>query len=101
MTAPHPYYPYMPYAPVPVPRQPTSGLAIAALITAIAGLLFGWLFFGIPCIPALVLAHLAVSDTTPASGRRGRALAVAALAIAYPGIIIASVIVAMTLAPFL
>ncbi|WP_307807024.1 DUF4190 domain-containing protein [Naasia sp. SYSU D00057] len=59
------------------PRQPADGLAIAALVVAIAGL----------SLLAVVLGHLALGRIR-ARGTGGRRLAVAALALGYAGLVL-------------
>ena len=100
MSAPVTYHPHMYYAPPPQ-RPPYSGMAVAALVVGIVSLMIGWLFFGLPCIAAIVLGHLALGETKPGAGRRGNGMAVAALAVAYPALLISVAALLITLAPIL
>lgn len=55
-------------------RQRTSGLAVAALVTAVAGLILG----GLPALPAPILGALALREINASNGTvtgRGMALA--------------------------
>lgn len=77
-----PQQPYQqPYQqPAPPLAKPTSGLALAALITGAAGVVL--CFTVLPSIAAVVLGHLAVKDTR--SGERaGRGMAIAGLVLGY------------------
>jgi hypothetical protein len=70
-------YPY--YAQPPLVR-PTSGLAVAALICGLVGLVP--CFFAMPSIAAVILGHLALKET--ANGvRPGHGQAVAGLILGY------------------
>lgn len=70
-------YPY--YAQAPLVR-PTSGLAVAALICGLVGLVP--CFFAMPSIAAIILGHLALRET--ANGvRPGHGQAVAGLILGY------------------
>ena len=80
--------PYQPggYPPAP-PRfagqpQLTSGMATASLVLGILGVLGGWCLFGLPCILAVVLGHLALRETRDGT-RTGHGMAVAGLVLGY------------------
>jgi hypothetical protein len=80
------------YQPVYVQTTPTSGYATASMVFGIIGLLGGWCAFGIPCLIAVVLGHMALSETK--NGRKGgHGMAVAGLILGYlvviPAIILA------------
>ncbi|MGU3653417.1 DUF4190 domain-containing protein [Mycolicibacterium sp. A43C] len=76
--APYPPYPpypgYPPYAGYPPLRPPgTSGIAIAALVSALAGLVF----CGLPSVAGLILGVIAMRQTRR-TGQDGYGLALAA-----------------------
>ena len=80
----NPYSP-APYLPVAAPqvRPPlTSGLATASLVLGILGLLGGWCLFGLPCVLAVILGHLALRETRDGT-RSGHGMAVAGLILGY------------------
>lgn len=81
---PHPYQqqPWPHVVPVVVAPPPTSGLAVASLISGIVGVLGGWCVFGLPCIVAVVLGHLA-TPATKRGERGGHGMAVAGLILGY------------------
>lgn len=79
------------------PAAPTSGLAVASLISGLIGLAGGCCAFGIPCILAVIFGHMATRETR--SGQRGgHGMAVAGLILGYifviPGILFAIQLVA-------
>jgi hypothetical protein len=82
-----PTYPYA--AP---PARPTSGLAVAAMVTGIAG--FVLCFFVLPSIAAVVLGHMALKDTADGS-KAGRGQAITGLALGY--VVVAGVCLYLTL----
>lgn len=60
----------------------TSGMATASLVLGILGVLGGWCLFGLPCVLAVILGHLALRETR--DGRRsGHGMAVAGLVLGY------------------
>ncbi|MDZ5443406.1 DUF4190 domain-containing protein [Micromonospora sp. 4G57] len=60
----------------------TSGMATASLVLGILGVLGGWCLFGLPCILAVILGHVALAETR--DGRRsGHGMAVAGLVLGY------------------
>jgi hypothetical protein len=61
---------------------PTSGAAVASLVLGIVGVLGGWCMLGLPCLIAVVLGHVAMSETKPGS-KSGRGMAVAGLVLGY------------------
>jgi hypothetical protein len=66
--------------------QPSSTLAVWALITGVVGVLAGWCLLGLPCVAAVILGHLAVNQTK--DGRiTGRGMAVAGLVLGYVALI--------------
>jgi hypothetical protein len=71
----------------PTPGQPKSStVAVWALITGVVGVLAGWCLLGLPCIAAVVLGHVALSQTK--DGRMtGRGMAVAGLVLGYVALI--------------
>ncbi|MDO3403210.1 DUF4190 domain-containing protein [Mycolicibacterium neoaurum] len=69
-----PYLPYPPYAGFPPHRPPgTNGMAIAALVSALAGLVF----CGLPSVAGLILGVIAMRQTKR-TGQDGYGLALAA-----------------------
>lgn len=67
----------------PPPRVvPTSGLDTASLVCGLLGLFGGWCLFGIPCLAAVALGHMATSETK--TGRKaGHGNAIAGLILGY------------------
>jgi hypothetical protein len=61
---------------------PTSGAAVASLVLGIVGVLGGWCMLGLPCLIAVVLGHVAMSETK-SGGKSGRGMAVAGLVLGY------------------
>lgn len=73
------------HPPLPVVRMvaaPTSGTAVASMVLAILGLVSGCCTFGIPSLLAIILGHVAVSDTRDGT-RSGHGMAVAGLVMGY------------------
>ena len=60
----------------------TSGMATASLVLGILGVLGGWCLFGLPCILAVILGHLALRETRDGT-RSGYGMAVAGLVLGY------------------
>ncbi|MEU1844146.1 DUF4190 domain-containing protein [Micromonospora sediminicola] len=60
----------------------TSGMATASLVLGILGVLGGWCLFGLPCLLAVVLGHLALRETRDGA-RSGHGMAVAGLVLGY------------------
>ncbi|MGC5021247.1 DUF4190 domain-containing protein [Micromonospora sp. DT47] len=60
----------------------TSGMATASLVLGILGVLGGWCLFGLPCILAVILGHLALRETRDGT-RSGHGMAVAGLVLGY------------------
>ncbi|MFI7214256.1 DUF4190 domain-containing protein [Micromonospora maritima] len=60
----------------------TSGMATASLVLGILGVLGGWCLFGLPCLLAVVLGHLALRETHDGT-RSGHGVAVAGLVLGY------------------
>lgn len=58
-----PGYPHQPPQYVVVQRPPTSASAVGSLVFGILGVLGGWCIFGIPCLIAVILGHLALRET--------------------------------------
>jgi hypothetical protein len=77
--------PVMPYHngfyPPMMPAQPTSGLAIGAMICGIAEIFT----LGLAAIPAIILGHLARAQIRQ-TGERGDGMAIAGLVLGYLGI---------------
>jgi hypothetical protein len=87
--SPQPYegrpYPGLPNYPPPLVRvapAPTSGTAVAAMVLAIIGLVSGCCTFGIPSLLAIILGHVAVSETK-SGAKSGHGMAVAGLVMGY------------------
>ncbi len=76
-----PAVPYVGYYPAMVPPQPTSGLAIGAMICGIAEIFT----LGFAAIPAVILGHLARAQIKR-TGERGDGMAIAGLVLGYLGI---------------
>ncbi|MFI7575873.1 DUF4190 domain-containing protein [Micromonospora sp. NPDC049497] len=82
MTYHQPTPPY-PLVPAPSVRPPlTSGLATASLVLGIFGVLGGWCLFGLPCVLAVILGHVAMRETRDGT-RSGHGMAVAGLVLGY------------------
>ncbi|MFF0657791.1 MULTISPECIES: DUF4190 domain-containing protein [Micromonospora] len=60
----------------------TSGMATASLVLGILGVLGGWCLFGLPCVLAVILGHLALRETRDGT-RSGHGMAVAGLVLGY------------------
>ncbi|MFE9691921.1 DUF4190 domain-containing protein [Micromonospora sp. NPDC005806] len=73
-----------PQGPQRVTVQPalTSGMATTSLVLGILGVLGGWCLFGLPCILAVILGHLAMRETRDGT-RSGHGMAVAGLVLGY------------------
>ncbi|MEE3922116.1 DUF4190 domain-containing protein [Micromonospora sp. BRA006-A] len=91
MSGPAGAYGPVPATPYPDPRslqlplaRPvlTSGMATASLVLGILGVLGGWCLFGLPCVLAVILGHLALRDTRDGT-RSGHGMAVAGLVLGY------------------
>lgn len=105
-----PPYPGQPYGPAqPQPYQqpmqqpaammvvgpPTSGFATASLVFGLIGFFGGWCMFGLPCVVAVVLGHIALNETK--NGRRGgHGMAITGLILGYL-LVIPAVIIAIML----
>ncbi len=76
-----PVMPYAGYYPAMMPHQPTSGLAIGAMICGIAELFT----LGFAAVPAVILGHLARAQIKR-TGERGDGMAIAGLVLGYLGI---------------
>ncbi|MEU5725017.1 DUF4190 domain-containing protein [Micromonospora sp. NPDC047738] len=78
--------PYPAFPPVvrPVAVQPplASGMAAASLVLGILGVLGGWCLFGLPCVLAVILGHVAMRETRDGT-RSGHGMAVAGLVLGY------------------
>jgi hypothetical protein len=67
----------------PAVRPPlTSGTATASMVLGILGVLGGWCLFGLPCILAVVLGHVALRETRDGT-RSGHGMAIAGLVLGY------------------
>ncbi|MGN9778049.1 DUF4190 domain-containing protein [Micromonospora sp. H33] len=73
---------YPPATPQQVRPPLTSGLATASLVLGIFGALGGWCLFGLPCVLAVILGHLALRETRDGT-RSGHGMAVAGLVLGY------------------
>jgi len=73
-------------APAPAPRaaagEKTSGMAIAALVTGIAG----FIFFGILSILAIIFGAIGIRQTNKDPSLKGRGMAVAGLVLGILGV---------------
>jgi Domain of unknown function (DUF4190)/DUF1707 SHOCT-like domain len=76
-----PVVPYVGYYPSMMPPQPTSGLAIGAMVCGIAEIFT----LGFAAIPAVILGHLARAQIKR-TGERGDGMAIAGLVLGYLGI---------------
>jgi hypothetical protein len=76
-----PVMPYVGYYPSMIPPQPTSGLAIGAMVCGIAEIFT----LGFAAIPAVILGHLARAQIKQ-TGERGDGMAIAGLVLGYLGI---------------
>lgn len=76
-----PIMPYQGYYPGIAPAQPTSGLAIGAMVCGIAEVFT----LGFAAIPAVILGHLARAQIRR-TGERGDGMAIAGLVLGYLGI---------------
>jgi hypothetical protein len=73
--------PYQGYYPPAMPAQPTSGLAIGAMVCGIAEIFT----LGFAAVPAVILGHLARAQIRR-TGERGDGMAIAGLVLGYLGI---------------
>lgn len=93
---PNPYG-QAPHQPAPPTVRPTSGLAVASLVSGLIGIAGGCCLFGLPCILAVVLGHMATRETRTGE-RGGHGMAIAGLILGYllvvPGILFAIQLVA-------
>lgn len=62
--------------------RPSSTVAVWALVMGVMGVLAGWCMFGLPCLLAVVLGHVALHDTRDEM-KSGRGMAVAGLILGY------------------
>ncbi|AGL14711.1 hypothetical protein L083_1201 [Actinoplanes sp. N902-109] len=56
------------------------------MVTGIIGLLAGWCLLGLPCLAAVALGHIGLSETRN-NARSGRGMAVAGLVMGYLGVL--------------
>lgn len=90
----HPYslapvYHYGPNGPAfygIAPARPSSSAAVIALVMGVVGLLAGWCMFGLPCLAAVVIGHIALNDAKD-DVKTGRGMAVAGLVLGYVALI--------------
>jgi hypothetical protein len=91
LPSPYPPVSAVPYQPAGYPQaaqriavQPplTSGMATASMVLGILGVLGGWCLFGLPCILAVILGHIALRETRDGT-RSGHGMAVAGLVLGY------------------
>ncbi|GAA1656581.1 DUF4190 domain-containing protein [Actinoplanes couchii] len=91
------YRPYPPqpgyYPPMPM-VVPTSGLAVASMVLGIIGIFGGFCAFGVPCLIAVVLGHMALRETRNGH-RAGHGMAIAGLILGYLVLIPSIVVIAM------
>jgi len=71
--------------------RPNSQVAVWALVTGVVGVLTGWCLLGLPCIAAVVLGHVGVSQTRNDTVK-GRNMAVAGLVLGYVSLIPALIV---------
>jgi hypothetical protein len=91
------FMPPVPYQPQPMPpavplgygnpvvfapARPSSTSAVWALVLGLVGFFAGWCLLGIPCLLAVIVGHVALSDTKD-DAKTGRGMAVAGLALGY------------------
>jgi hypothetical protein len=69
-----------------VDARPNSTVAVWALVTGVVGVLAGWCLLGLPCLAAVVLGHVALSQTKT-DQVKGRGLAIAGLVLGYVALI--------------
>lgn len=90
---PYGQQPPMPYGPMPygqpayqqpiyVRPVPSSGTATASLVVALIGVFGGWCLFGLPCLIAVVLGHIGLSETRK-DQKSGKGQAIAGLILGY------------------
>lgn len=79
---PHYSQPHDPQRVVVVRGLPTSGAAVASLVFGIIGILGGWCMFGLPCLIAVLLGHVALGETKRGQ-KAGHGMAVAGLVLGY------------------
>ncbi|MCS3842431.1 DUF4190 domain-containing protein [Microbacterium sp. AK031] len=96
----HPYPTTQPYSvgqPYAAPL-PTSGLAVAALITGIAGIVLSFAVFPLlASMAAIITGHMALKQTQPGSAIGGRGMAIAGLILGYVGVAILALIVIVSI----
>lgn len=99
---PHPYaQPYAPAQPYAAPL-PTSGLAVASLITGIAGIVLSFAVFPLlASLAAIITGHMALKQTRPGSALGGRGMAIAGLILGYVGVAILALVVIVSVFSFL
>ncbi|MEV6301368.1 flagellar basal body-associated FliL family protein [Actinoplanes sp. NPDC051861] len=74
-------------------RPPTSGMAVAALVLGIVGVLGGWCTFAVPCVLAIIFGCVGLSQTRDGT-RSGRGMAIAGLVLGLvPAVIIAVIMI--------
>ncbi len=96
---------YAPYAaptyPADAPR-PTSGLAVAALICGIAGVVLFWALIPVlASIAAVITGHMALGQIKRDPGIGGRGLAIAGLILGYAVIALSAITLVGTIISFL
>jgi len=65
-----------------VPPRPSSSAAVTSLVLGVMGVFAGWCFLGLPCIAAILLGHVGMSQTRGGQVD-GRGMAVAGLVLGY------------------
>ncbi|WP_426183334.1 DUF4190 domain-containing protein [Microbacterium sp. TWP3-1-2b2] len=96
-----PQQPYASGQPYAAPL-PTSGLAVASLVTGIAGIVLSFAVFPLlASLAAIVTGHMALKQTRQGSGIGGRGMAIAGLILGYVGVAILALIVIVSIFSFL
>lgn len=86
---PHVQHYYPPVSPAPVsyqfayvPARPASSAAVTALVFGVLGLFFSWCSLGLPSLAAVLIGHVALSQTSDGQ-MTGRGMATAGLVMGY------------------
>lgn len=78
----------------PAPGAPTSGMAVAALVLGIIGVVSSWCFIGlIPAILGVVFGVIGRKETTGPGAKSGRGMATAGLITGIVGLAIFVILV--------
>lgn len=74
-----------------MPAQQASVVAVWALVAGLVAVFAGWCLLGLPCLAAIVLGHVAESQTRDGM-MSGRGQAVAGLAMGYLSLVPAALV---------